>query len=291
MSRDFTVKIFGELLRTLQSDGYAFITYADYCSVLQSDNPKSQIRNPKFVILRHDVDALPLNTLRLAQLENSLGIPGTYYFRAFQHGFEEEIIRQIAALGHEIGYHYETIAQVTSQTSGKSPCNSVRNSVSLRVTKKKESHEEQYIYQAYILFIKNLEKLRRIAPVSTICMHGSPLSRYDNRVVWEKYDYYSLDIIGDPYLDIDFNKMAYLTDTGRKWNGEKISMRDKVESQYKFNFKSTQDIIRNIHLLPDKVMLNLHPQRWVNGLIPWIKELIWQNLKNQAKWLLIKIKS
>ena len=35
-----------------------------------------------------------------------------------------------------------------------------------------------------------LDKFRNIYPVKTICMHGSPLSKYDNRLLWEKYDYY-----------------------------------------------------------------------------------------------------
>ena len=34
----------------------------------------------------------------------------------------------------------------------------------------------------------NLEKFREIYPVKTICMHGSTLSKYDNRLLWEKYD-------------------------------------------------------------------------------------------------------
>jgi hypothetical protein len=289
MNRDFTLKIFRELISAFHSAGYAFITYSDYCSDSQSEYPKSQIRNPKFIILRHDVDALSRNSLRTAQIEASLGIRGTYYFRALKNGFEEEIIRKIAALGHETGYHYETIAQVTSQSWARTLINFVSNSVKHSRNKKNQSPEERNIDQAYNLFITNLEKLRRIAPVSTICMHGSPLSLYDNRAIWEKYDYYSLNIVGDPYFDIDFREMAYLTDTGRRWNGEKISLRDKVESHYTFDFKSTNDIIRKIHMLPDKAMLTIHPQRWTNALIPWLKELIWQNIKNQVKWLLLKV--
>jgi hypothetical protein len=403
MNRDFTVKIFEQLLKTLLSAGYTFITFAQYCSfpdvrsegvreregdldlspfALQNTDYRSPITDhPKrFVILRHDVDAKPLNTLRLAQLENSLGIRGSYYFRALLNGFEEEIISQIAGLGHEIGYHYETINQVLKQQYAagsnqsesvsqelKTLCSSVYSSVFLCGKKKGFSPEEPIILEAYNLFINNLEKLRRIAPVSTICMHGSPLSLYDNRAIWEKYDYHSLDIMGDPYFDIDFNKMAYLTDTGRRWNGFSVSIRDKIgdfetkirrdedtvergregarESVSDFNtlffapqnndyriskhngdpgqsgpitdyrlpitdyrlpitdnpmphapcpmpFHSTRDIIRSIRdgVLPYEAMITLHPQRWTNALMPWLKELIWQNLKNPFKWLIIKIK-
>ena len=36
-------------------------------------------------------------------------------------------------------------------------------------------------------------------------------------------------------------------------------------------------------LLPDKIMLNTHPQRWDDRLVPWVKELVWQNVKNVIK--------
>jgi len=62
----------------------------------------------------------------------------------------------------------------------------------------------------------NLSALRKIAPVKTICMHGSPLSKYDNRKIWEKYDYRDYGIIAEPYFDIDFNEVFYMTDKGRK---------------------------------------------------------------------------
>jgi len=74
----------------------------------------------------------------------------------------------------------------------------------------------------------NLEKLRKFYPVKTICMHGSPLSKYDNRKLWEKYDYRDYGIIDEPYFDIDFNVVFYLTDTGRRWDGDSVSVRDKV---------------------------------------------------------------
>ncbi|MBC8179929.1 hypothetical protein H8E88_02285 [candidate division KSB1 bacterium] len=45
-------------------------------------------------------------------------------------------------------------------------------------------------------FRSNLEMLRKLYPVKTICMHGSPLSKYDNRLLWEKYDYRDYGIIG-----------------------------------------------------------------------------------------------
>ena len=50
-------------------------------------------------------------------------------------------------------------------------------------------------------------------------------------------------------------------------------------------FHSTFDIIEAADkgLLPDKIMLNVHPQRWTDNALPWVKELVWQNIKNVIK--------
>jgi hypothetical protein len=60
-------------------------------------------------------------------------------------------------------------------------------------------------------------------------MHGSPLSKKDNKLLWTKYNFRELEIIGEPYLVINWNEFVYLTDTGRRWDG--VAIRDKVKSQ------------------------------------------------------------
>ena len=53
-------------------------------------------------------------------------------------------------------------------------------------------------------------------------------------------------------------------------------------------FKSTSDIINAVAIgrLPDQIMFTFHPQRWTDKPFPWAKELLWQNTKNVAKYLL-----
>jgi hypothetical protein len=118
-------------------------------------------------------------------------------------------------------------------------------------------------------------------------MHGSPRSKYDNKEIWKKYDYKSLGIIGEPYYDIDFNQVLYLTDTGRMWDGYKVSVRDKVNTTYLQTYHTTQEIIDSINscITPDQIMFNFHPQRWHDNTVQWIKELILQNAKNHIKKL------
>jgi hypothetical protein len=52
-----------------------------------------------------------------------------------------------------------------------------------------------------------------------------------------------------------------------------------------YSFHSTIDIINAIKegLMPEKIMINIHPQRWTNKPFSWVKELIWQNVKNVIK--------
>jgi hypothetical protein len=152
--------------------------------------------------------------------------------------------------------------------------------------------------KAYDEFCKNLEMFRKIVDVKTICMHGSPLSKFDNRDIWKKYDYKKLGIIAEPYFDVDFNQTFYLTDTGRRWDGAKVSVRDKAMDSnacnnsdfLKRSYHSTLDIINDLdeNDFPQKVMMTFHPQRWTDNKILWYKELFAQNLKNQIKKRLIK---
>ena len=114
-------------------------------------------------------------------------------------------------------------------------------------------------------------------------MHGSPLSRFDNREIWNHYNYRDFGIIGEPYFDVDYNNVLYLTDTGRTWNNSKLSVRDKAPVNFDLSFKSTMEIIKRIDQLPDRVMFNFHPQRWDDNPFRWMRELVYQNIKNVVK--------
>jgi hypothetical protein len=221
------------------------------------------------LVLRHDVDLLPGNSLRTAHLEADKAMFGVYYFRAVPGSWDEEIIRKIAALGHEIGYHYESLTTCDGDVDA-----------------------------AYVDFCKNLQALRKLVPVKSICMHGSPRSPYDSKDIWKKYDYHALGIESEPYLDTDFSKVFYLTDTGRRWDGYKVSVRDKIP-QYQdewtargLTFHTTDDVIDGLQkgIIPKDLMITVHPQRWNPFGVKWAQELVLQNAKNIVKRLIIKKK-
>ena len=61
------------------------------------------------------MDRLPGNSLKTALLENNFGIRATYFFRTIPQTFKPEIIKEIADLGHEIGYHYENLSEISKK--------------------------------------------------------------------------------------------------------------------------------------------------------------------------------
>ena len=211
----------------------------------------------KVIVLRHDVDMLPGKSLEFAKIQNDHGISGSYYFRALRNDQDEKIITQITGLGHEIGYHYENIVFARQKIKGK---------------KQKEENDEdfdKYVAKLAIeIFIENLEKLRKIVPINTICMHGSPMSRWDSRLLWKYYDYRDFGISGEPYFDIDFNKVLYLTDTGRRWDGEKVNVRDKWHSVWNPS-KSGSVLPMNFISQTHEVPASQNMEQKENGFKDW----------------------
>ena len=87
---DFTVRKYKELLNLMKDAGYEFQTYTEFINA-----PKSKV-----IVLRHDVDLKPENSLCFAEIQASIGIKGVYYFRAVNESWNEDIIKRISSLGH-----------------------------------------------------------------------------------------------------------------------------------------------------------------------------------------------
>jgi len=69
-------------------------------------------------------------------------------------------------------------------------------------------------------------------------------------------------------------------------------VRDRVDSGFDIPIRNTNHLIGMIKAgsLPDKIMINVHPQRWHDSPLPWVKELVWQNVKNVVKKIIIKFR-
>ncbi|MCQ1535089.1 hypothetical protein FTO70_05175 [Methanosarcina sp. KYL-1] len=228
---DFTIHEFWELSNALVSN-YDTITMSEYLS--------SKELPEKFALIRHDVDRLPENALETARIESELGIKATYYFRTTKNVFVPEIIKEVSNLGHEVGYHYE----VLSETNGDYD-------------------------KAIAIFEKNLKKFRKICDVNTICMHGRPLSKFDNRDLWKVHDFRKFGLLGEAYLSAG-KELNYFSDTGRSW-GSKNSLRDFIPGKTEnFSVDTTPELI---DLVESKKLNNIyilsHPERWSCSMFDW----------------------
>ena len=250
--RDFTLHTYNRLLDAILVAGYSVQTFSEYLL-----NPKTKV-----VILRHDIDLKKRSSLLFARLENSRNIRASYYFRAVPKIYDPKIIKDVEALNHEIGYHYEDFSA---------------------------SHGNYEV--AIDKFQKNLNRFRSIVDIKTICMHGRALSKFDNRCLWNKYNYKEYGIIGEPYIDLDFDKVLYLTDSAQRWDGSKIEVRDKVSTNYSYNFRTTFDIIESINTLPEQVMITVHPDRWTNNILEWHRINSTVKLKNIIKKYILSKKA
>lgn len=269
---DFTLNKYKQLLRALHNGGYEFVTMEELVKLVGKGSTASESHKP-VVCLRHDVDKRAKNSLRMAKLEAKWGIRATYYFRVTKDSNNEEVIRHITAMGHEIGYHYEDMAICHGDTA-----------------------------KAYAHFQQWLGHFRQFYPVSTICMHGAPTSAYDGRDLWKTYDYKQMGIVCEPYLDLDYSKVLYLTDTGRRWDGYRVSLRDKIphyQDQWTrdgLTFHETDELIDFVeipHGAGDKqynLLLTTHPQRWSKYKHEWMRELLSQKAKNIVKSVLVFFK-
>ena len=275
--KDFTLTSYRGLLQSIIDAGYSFFTFEDWCDGKATGN---------VVILRHDVDLKAENSLAIARIEAEMGICSTYYFRVVPQSNKPEIILSIAELGHEIGYHYEDMAICQGDAA------------------KAKEH-----------FILQLEYFRNFYPVRTICMHGSPTSKWDNRELWKNIDYSDFGVIGEPYIDFlskaseNSQGMSYFTDTARMWNGERYNLRDKSPVQKQSDpdmepqginsatdcsefqkIHTTFDLIGWFNTMPTKngIMITTHPQRWTDHSMAWIMELVKQSVKNRIKKYMVK---
>ena len=272
MPVDFTLSAYRQLLNALQQSDYAFHTFEEWC--------EGKVAG-RYVLLRHDVDLKAGRSLVTAKIEAEMGIRATYYFRIVPQSNQPEIIREIAALGHEIGYHYEDLSLFNGDND-----------------------------KAFDHFKTQLTYFRRFYPVKTICMHGSPTSKFDNRDLWKLNDYRELGVIAEPYLDflstpaVLNGDITYFTDTARMWDGGKYNVRDKsiichqssvtndqssvISSKMK-TIHSTFDFVEYINNGPieNGMMITTHPQRWTDQPLPWLQELVFQNIKNLLKKILI----
>ncbi|NPV05209.1 MAG: hypothetical protein HPY67_10810 [Syntrophaceae bacterium] len=251
--RDFTLAAYRGYVEAIKERYPTILRFDEY--FLADPKPAS------FCLLKHDVDRRPRHALRMALLERDLDVRSTYYFRAKPHTFIPEVMRQIHSLGHEIGYHYESL----SDTGGD-------------------------LNAASSAFAETLQKFRDIVPVRTVAFHGRPLSRYDNRLLVRRLRqqgaFEPMDLLGDANEDIDYADILYLSDTGRTWDSEKHKLRDRVNSRVQANILTGDDLLTHIRYHPHpRLILLTHPERWSHNPLDWIIQALKDGMTNLTKAL------
>lgn len=244
--RDFTLKTYQLLLETFLQGGYRFRTFEEFMEIPCEG---------KVIVMRHDVDELAKNALKMARVEKELGIRATYFFRVVKQSNVPEVIREIVKMGHEVGYHYEDL-----------------------------SSSDGDIAKASDSFKTNLAYFRQYYPVRTVCMHGSSTSKHDNRQLWDQHQLSEFGLIGEPYLTVDFNKVFYLTDTGYAWDGGRYAVRDVVEDVFGLTFHSSGQIIESVNKgeFPEQALILAHTL-WSGNWFQWMILHARESVRNRIK--------
>lgn len=98
---EFTYKAFRELLTLLREHGYTFSSYHDYR------------KSDKSVIVRHDIDMNIAKAVQMAEIEKQMGIFSTYFVLVTSNFYNifskenQEMLREMQQMGHEIGLHFD----------------------------------------------------------------------------------------------------------------------------------------------------------------------------------------
>lgn len=98
---DFTTADYTNILKKIRDTGHEFTNFVT-----------PSIKN-KYAILRHDIDFSLHDALRMAQIENEIGVRTTYFTlltAPYYNPLSDEsvsILKEIISLGHEVGLHYD----------------------------------------------------------------------------------------------------------------------------------------------------------------------------------------
>jgi len=198
--------------------------------------------------------------LAMAKLESAAGVSATYYFRCNSAAkFPYSAIRSIYCAGHEVGYHYEDFSRCSGNTMNA--CKS---------------------------FIRNLNQLRSKFPVDTVCAHGSPLSKFDNRSIWLNMNPELVGVI-DLGVSLTHDGVAYVTDSSRSFVSTPINFRDKIpDSICDAKITNVQDLIQAFKEQRYRVWhINLHPERWTGNHFLWCIQFAQDYISKLIKKLII----
>lgn len=228
--------------------------------------------NPKYIVLKHDVETDVAKALKMAAIEQKHGHRGSYYVQAYLLNDEKNVVmlKKMQKMGHEISYHYDVMDSCKGD-----------------------------LEKAIIEFDGNVSLFESKGfKLKTLCQHGNPIVE---RVGYtSNRDFFRNEEIQKIYSDmsdimvnykskygIDY---LYFSDAGRHFqliydpiNNDVINSDDKnvlyndIEELFEALSKDGGNIV------------STHPHRWTNSALSYIlKASIFNIIKKIAK-LLTKI--
>jgi len=115
-------------------------------------------KESKVFVLRHDVDQYPAAAQKMNEIEKSLNVHSTFYFR--WHTADKAVIQQIRNYGSTVGLHYETLTRYAM----------------IHGIRKKEQVTKQVIKECQEILKEEIEVFQNLfGRINSIAAHGCPI--------------------------------------------------------------------------------------------------------------------
>lgn len=154
-----------ELISTAQQGGYRCVSIEEWSRIVTAARSGARSgaltgEGRRYLILRNDVDTDPATALAMCDVQEELGVKGSFYFRL--KTFDSRIVEESVRRGFDVSYHFEEIADFAKEHGLKS-----RAEVDAHMTEIQDR------------FARNITRLRRRYGVDMriVCSHGDWVNR------------------------------------------------------------------------------------------------------------------
>jgi hypothetical protein len=161
---------FEALLRAALDHGYRTMTLSSFAELAATEAPRADDR---ILLVRHDIDTDVARARRMWQIEQRLGVVGSYFFR--RSTWDVGFMRELTAAGYEVGYHYEELADLVKE-HGATTAEQARSLIDA-------ARERLYAHVGELRATSGL-------PLSVLAAHGD----FANRAV----DVSNVELLADP---------------------------------------------------------------------------------------------
>lgn len=175
---EFTYASYKNMLHLLREEGYVITDYHECNSYHEED----------IVILRHDIDCSIEKAVKMAELENGMGVCSTYFVLVSSEFYNVAtkknagLLKKIHAMGHQIGLHFDEM------------CYEGKGSGEMVIMAEKEKEILQNVIEM---------------PVTTVSMHRPSKMMLENEV--------SFPSMINSYSSKFFKEFKYLSDSRMHW--------------------------------------------------------------------------